>query len=232
MRKQIRQLLGQLSDRQITESSASVSRHLIECLKPGAEFERAEVIALYAAIGSELNLKDVASWAQAAGKVIALPVLEPAGGSVLEPAGSNRPAGSNQPPGDSDFAAAKPVAGYDMSLRTWEAGAAFRLGPFRIPEPTGGARLDFEECDLVMTPGLAFSRKGERLGRGKGYYDRALAFLGGAQRPAKVVAIGICHEFQLLDRVPVLSTDILMDAVATPAGISCLTGCSCCPPTF
>lgn len=79
--------------------------------------------------------------------------------------------------------------------------------------------MDFEECNLVMTPGLAFGREGERLGKGKGYYDRALAFLSDAKRPAKTLAIGICHDFQIIDRVPVLPTDILMDALAAPSGL-------------
>lgn len=217
IRKRIRQLLRNLSSSEIAQSSSTVSQHLIQC----ASSKRAQVIAVYAAIGSEINLEDFANWAQSEGKVVAFPVLEPVGSSGLEPMGSDvlEPANVDKQACEIHSAAEKSDAGYNMSLRTWEVGAAFQQGPFRIPEPVGGTRLDFEECNLVMTPGLAFGREGERLGKGKGYYDRALAFLSDAERPAKTLAIGICHDFQIIDRVPVLPTDILMDALAAPSGL-------------
>ena len=110
-----------------------------------------------------------------------------------------------------------------ISLRTWASGAALEPGAFEIPEPVGGSPLDFAGCDLVLTPGVAFGRSGERLGRGRGYYDQALAFLAAAPRPAKPLIIGISHDFQLLPELPVGRDDIAMDAIASPAGIYWVT---------
>ena len=58
-----------------------------------------------------------------------------------------------------------------------------------------------------MVPGVAFDPKGNRLGRGRGYYDRFLS-----QHP-DVPTIGICFDFQLVEKVPTDPNDIQMDAV-------------------
>jgi 5-formyltetrahydrofolate cyclo-ligase len=66
---------------------------------------------------------------------------------------------------------------------------------------------------LVAAPGLAFDRRGNRLGRGKGYYDR---FLSRARASgARVLVIGVCFEDQLVDEVPHTDQDQRMDGVVT-----------------
>ena len=62
--------------------------------------------------------------------------------------------------------------------------------------------------DLVLVPGLAFSRRGHRLGRGGGFYDR---FLTG--RGKNACKLGICFAFQLLDAIPTEEHDAVLDAV-------------------
>jgi 5-formyltetrahydrofolate cyclo-ligase len=57
-------------------------------------------------------------------------------------------------------------------------------------------------------PGIAFDRKMNRLGRGKGYYDRFLSKISAPK-------IGICFDFQLLDKIPAESTDIKMDYIVS-----------------
>ncbi|OQB24732.1 MAG: 5-formyltetrahydrofolate cyclo-ligase family protein [Firmicutes bacterium ADurb.Bin182] len=68
------------------------------------------------------------------------------------------------------------------------------------------------EIDLVIVPGLAFDGNCGRLGRGAGYYDR---FLEGIS----AYKLGFAHEVQLLERIPYMLHDVLMDAVAVPSGV-------------
>jgi len=73
-----------------------------------------------------------------------------------------------------------------------------------IPEPAGGAPLvegDFEGL-VVFLPGVAFDSAGHRLGRGRGWYDRALAGLGsGPER------VALAFEFQIVESLPVEDWD-------------------------
>ena len=64
------------------------------------------------------------------------------------------------------------------------------------------------EPDLVLVPGLAFTRAGHRLGRGGGFYDRLLT--GRADGAFK---LGICFASQLLDSIPTEAHDAVLDAV-------------------
>ncbi len=87
--------------------------------------------------------------------------------------------------------------------------AELRPGAFGVPEPDPRAcrRVDPSALDLVLVPGVAFDRRGNRLGHGGGYFDRLLARL-----PRATPTVGLCFEFQLLDRVP---TDLHDHAVQT-----------------
>lgn len=66
--------------------------------------------------------------------------------------------------------------------------------------------------DVILIPGLAFSKKGERLGRGKGFYDRYLQQYGGLK-------IGVCFSEQLVDHVPVEKHDQIMKYVVCDQGV-------------
>jgi 5-formyltetrahydrofolate cyclo-ligase len=66
---------------------------------------------------------------------------------------------------------------------------------------------------LVLVPGLAFDRSGGRLGRGAGYYDRALAPV--AARPERALLIGVAFAAQIVASVPVEAHDVRMDGWVT-----------------
>ena len=80
-------------------------------------------------------------------------------------------------------------------------------GAFRIMEPYGQAITDYSDIDLAIIPGMAFDSNGNRLGRGKGYYDRLLS------KMPHIYKIGLCFPFQFVDSIPTESTDIGMDEV-------------------
>jgi len=81
-------------------------------------------------------------------------------------------------------------------------------GKYDIPEPTGEER----QPDVILVPGVAFDRRGHRLGYGRGYYDRALA-----ARP-QVRRIGLCHSFQLVEALAEEAHDEPVDYIVTPDG--------------
>ena len=67
-----------------------------------------------------------------------------------------------------------------------------------------------ETIDLILVPGLAFSKDRHRLGRGGGFFDR---LLGG--RAAQSFKLGICFSFQVVDSLPAEDHDAVVDAVVT-----------------
>ncbi len=67
--------------------------------------------------------------------------------------------------------------------------------------------------DLFLVPGVAFDRKGNRLGRGGGHYDRLLASFRGVPR------LGVAFAEQVLDRVPKAAYDEAVDSIVTDTGL-------------
>jgi 5-formyltetrahydrofolate cyclo-ligase len=86
-------------------------------------------------------------------------------------------------------------------------------GAFGILEPAGSHPSDWDELDLVLVPGLAFDHEGNRLGFGKGYYDRMLPHL-----KKTTLVIGVGYTFQIVDQVPHTSEDFPMRALLTEKG--------------
>ena len=89
---------------------------------------------------------------------------------------------------------------------------ARRVSSVSIPQsPKPDQELHLPETiDLILVPGLAFSRDRHRLGRGGGFFDR---LLGG--RAAQALKLGICFSFQIVDTMPAQEHDVVMDAVVT-----------------
>ena len=83
---------------------------------------------------------------------------------------------------------------------------------FGVPILTPPRNAEVVSPDILLIPGLAFSVKGKRLGRGKGYYDRYLHNYSGRR-------IGICFEEQLVDDVPSDDHDQLLHILVTDKNI-------------
>ena len=90
--------------------------------------------------------------------------------------------------------------------------AELARGAFGVWEPLPSARrpVRVRDLDLVLVPGLAFDRRGRRLGHGHGYFDRFLARL-----PKTIPTVGLAFRFQLLDRLPVAPHDYAVQTVLT-----------------
>ena len=71
------------------------------------------------------------------------------------------------------------------------------------------------EIDLILVPGLAFTRDGWRLGRGGGFYDRFLS-----QLPAHATKLGVCFDLQLVSALPTEPHDQRLDGVITEKGLA------------
>lgn len=79
------------------------------------------------------------------------------------------------------------------------------------PDPRASFPVEPEVVDVVIVPGLAFTRSGRRLGQGGGWYDR---FLAGV-RP-DCVTIGACFDEQVVDDLPVEPHDVGVGWLVTP----------------
>ena len=81
-------------------------------------------------------------------------------------------------------------------------------GAFGVMEPVGGEPVASYEIDVMVVPGVAFTAKGERMGRGKGFYDKYMSL-----KDFRAVKIGVCYDVQLVDVLPTEIHDVKMDSV-------------------
>lgn len=86
--------------------------------------------------------------------------------------------------------------------------SCLKSGAYGILEPETEVPALPDAPDLILVPGVAFDRHGGRLGFGVGYYDRFLA-------SCRAVKVGLCYDFQLIDRIPCDTHDIPMDYILT-----------------
>ncbi|WP_052476125.1 5-formyltetrahydrofolate cyclo-ligase [Cohnella kolymensis] len=124
--------------------------------------------------------------------------------------------------GDAIYAPAILPAQEGMQLRKVEALYSWIPGKWGVPEPDPRQTAlweDTQPIDIVLVPGLAFSKNGGRLGYGGGHYDRLYEAMtaSGKQNP---LWIGFAFSNQVVEEpLPVESHDLRLDALATDKGI-------------
>lgn len=160
-------------------------RRAAEHLRGTAAWAGARTVLLYLSMDREARCDELITSALADGKAVYLPRVS-AGDLAFYKAD-----GLDGPWDRGPFGIREPIP---------EESALFRIG-----EPRGSL--------LAVVPGLAFDAAGGRLGRGKGYYDRFLAGLGGT-----ALRIGFCIREQLADCVPMDASDCPMDALVCDSG--------------
>ena len=81
---------------------------------------------------------------------------------------------------------------------------------FGVEEPSGEKDnlINKENIDLIIVPGVCFDKEKNRMGFGKGYYDKYL-------ENSNLITIGICFSEQILDKLPVTANDIKMEQIIT-----------------
>lgn len=142
---------------------ATASARIVESCQMLEVFGTAGMIALYKAIGGEVDLDPLFPACWSADKRTCIPI----------------------------FNAKSKI--YEMAEVTVET--QYSTGHYGIREPLAPALLPMSQIDLIAVPGVAFDRKGNRLGRGGGYYDRLLDGFSG-------VAAAVAFDFQVLPKIP------------------------------
>ena len=102
------------------------------------------------------------------------------------------------------------VDGDDLRLRQYTGPECMVAGEqFGIGEPTADTPewTDLGAVEMIVVPGVAFDRKNNRMGRGRGFYDRLL------KSTPNAVKVGVAYDFQIMDEIPVEAFDVPMDRV-------------------
>jgi 5-formyltetrahydrofolate cyclo-ligase len=108
----------------------------------------------------------------------------------------------------------------ELELFLLESMDELEIGMYKILEPKAdlrslpAKRIDVEQLELIMVPGVAFDRRGARMGHGFGYYDKLLAR---ARTDTPLVALAF--ECQLFPEVPTAPHDVFMNKIVTEAAV-------------
>ncbi len=176
-----------------TESSsvsASLSAAACNSLMRSEAYTRSDVVFAYNATSTELNPLPLVEKALSEGRIVALPRVKA---------------------GTCDMEFYQLSAQRNLSEQL-ESGAYGIMEPVKSlpllePESLRGKRL------LLVTPGLAFTKDGRRLGHGKGFYDRYIPRL--LNSGVNVASCGFCYDCQIVEDLPCDSLDFRMNKVVT-----------------
>ena len=117
--------------------------------------------------------------------------------------------------------------GGELDWAPYRPGDVARPGPRGTLQPAADPLGINAVCaaELILLPALAVDRRGRRLGRGGGCYDRTLARLhAGPAAPVTRLTCAVVYDDEVLDAVPIEAHDQRVDAVLTPSGLALLSG--------
>ncbi len=181
----------------VCETKKAIRAEVNAALKllTAAERDRATDCAL-------AQLEPSAAWREARCVMIYAPM-------IVEPSLDRWWLGLAQPPGGKIICYPRIV---DRNLEVRVVRSLDQLKPaafgLREPDPERTERIDPDQLDLVIVPGLAFTAQGDRLGRGAGYYDRFLATLA-----PRVGTVALAFACQMRERLPIEPHDWRVGAV-------------------
>lgn len=181
MRKEeIRKKILSLRDSQTEFEVITKSELIQKRLFNLPEFKKAKTILFYVSIKSEVRTEKMIKQVLKQGKRVVLPI--------------------------SDVKERKLILSELKDFDELEPGTFNILQPkkefFRSVSP--------EELDLIIVPGVAFDKDGDRIGYGMGFYDKFLSSL-----KKRIPVIGLAYELQMVDDIPVHDKDVTVDKVVT-----------------
>ena len=179
-----RRMLGR-RDVMDTWTRAALSRAIVRDIVETSVYRRSNTVMAYASFGSELQTDEFVRHVLDQGKILLLPKVNRQR-ELLE-----------------IYRVRDPVQ--DLRVGTWG---------IREPRADRCARMEPHIIDFVLVPGLAFDRRGRRLGYGGGFYDKLLA---DSLSPCAWLVAG-AFESQMVEKVPVDEHDMPMDVVVTERG--------------
>lgn len=100
-----------------------------------------------------------------------------------------------------------------LRFAPWHPDGRFAANRFGIPEPVAARSVPGWTLDLVLLPLVGFDAAGQRLGMGGGFYDRS--FDPRRSRAHRPRLIGLAHDLQEVDALPVAAHDVPLDGIAT-----------------
>lgn len=178
-KQEIRQQIRELWRGQSPAQRILDSQAACEQMTRQAAWEQAQSVLFYAPLEEEVDVWPLVGQALDLGKVVGLPQFDP----------DRR-----------QYRAAR--------VRCLEAD--LRIGWRGIREPREHCKpCVTNQLDLFLVPGVAFGIDGERLGRGKGYYDQLLKMMRGFK-------CGVGFDFQIRDGIPMEPHDVYLDGILTP----------------
>ena len=102
-----------------------------------------------------------------------------------------------------------------MSFKTWKYKEPLYLSAFGTLEPLDSKKEIIP--DLIMVPLVAFDDSLNRIGYGKGYYDRSLEKINKTKK--NTISLGIAYSFQKCENIPINKHDFKLDYIFTEQGI-------------
>lgn len=107
----------------------------------------------------------------------------------------------------SEYLFAYPTSQYEFKFVNSQTSFEKRTGDFL--EPVSNETCPVEQIDIFLLPCLGLDRKGTRLGRGKGFYDRILA------QNSKAITLAVAWDIQVEPSLPQESHDVSIDGIVT-----------------
>lgn len=186
-RSDFKKILSNLDSRWLIAASHAISKQISALMESEIEYDISQILCYASFFPGEVDLTPLIA-EQINARTIYLPIIHPDSRMTFISIGQD-----------------------------WKELA--QSGESGIPEPTESSGKSFDPSlssqSIILVPGLAFDRTGNRLGRGRGYYDRFLS------RPQNrnLVKVGVCWEIQLVDEIPTESHDIVMDWICHERGM-------------